>query len=245
MKKATNVLFVLAMGIMMVTASALFTAGYPSVLAKKSSDSSSGSRSGSSGSANDGSGNGKSNPEPSPPKDDQNGKTTVDNPPVTTESGTPSPQSNTGGEVGACVVGIGSPCNDQPAGHPNKPNIPHPDKDCAFDPDILAKCKPDGNGQCPPGFSHNAHDNCFPNGKCPPGFSRQDEDESGKCFPVKQGPPNQIIVILKTIHSSSSSGSNSLSNGCFDAIKIAWLGKVHRGQNQEVDSFIDKCLGVK
>ena len=68
MKKATNVLFVLAMGIMMVTASALFTAGYPSVLAKKSSDSSSGSRSGSSGSANDGSGNGKSNPEPSPPR---------------------------------------------------------------------------------------------------------------------------------------------------------------------------------
>ena len=36
-EETTNVLFVLAMGIMMVTASALFTAGYPSVLAKKSS----------------------------------------------------------------------------------------------------------------------------------------------------------------------------------------------------------------
>jgi hypothetical protein len=248
MKTATNVMFVLVMGLMMVTASALFTAGYPSVLAKKSSDSGSGGGSGSGsssgGNVDGGNGNGNSNPGPSPTKDDQNGKTTIDNPPATTEPITSPPTSETGGDAGACVVGAGSPCSSQPAGHPNKPSLLRPDKDCAFDPDVLAKCKPDNNGQCPPGFSHNAHDNCFPNGKCPPGFSRQDEDESGKCFPDKQRPPNQIIVIHKTIHSSSSSGSHSLSNGCFDAIKIAWLGKVHRGQNQEVDSFIDKCLGV-
>ena len=150
--------------------------------------------------------NGKSDTEPSPPKDDQNGKITIDNPPVTTEEPvTPSPpNSDTGRDVGACVVGVGSPCNGHPADHSNKPNMPHPDKDCAFDPDVLAKCKPNNNGQCPPGFSHNAHDNCFPNGKCPPGFSRQDEDESGKCFLDKHGLPNQIIVIHKTIHSSRS-----------------------------------------
>ena len=43
MKTATNVLFVLAMGLMMVIASALITAGYPLIYAKKSSDSGSGS----------------------------------------------------------------------------------------------------------------------------------------------------------------------------------------------------------
>ena len=56
--------------------------------------------------------NGKSDTEPSPPKDDQNGKITIDNPPVTTEEPvTPSPpNSDTGRDVGACVVGVGSPC---------------------------------------------------------------------------------------------------------------------------------------
>lgn len=162
---------------------------------RKGSDSGSGSGGG--GSANEGSDNDKSDPEPSQPKDDQNGKTSIDNAPVTTEPVTPSPLSNTGGDVGACIVGIGSSYNDQSAGHPNKPNIPHPDKDCAFDPDVLTKCKPDNNGRCPPGLSHNAHDNCFPSGKCPSEFSRQDEDESGKCFPDKQTPLNQIIVIHK------------------------------------------------
>jgi hypothetical protein len=39
MKTATNALFILLMGVMMATASALFTAeGYPSIFAKKSSD---------------------------------------------------------------------------------------------------------------------------------------------------------------------------------------------------------------
>ncbi|MGC2428969.1 MAG: hypothetical protein WA421_18190 [Nitrososphaeraceae archaeon] len=48
-----------------------------------------------------------------------------------------------------------------------------------------------------------------------------------------------FINILNVIHGSSSSGSHSLSIGCFDAIKIAWLGKVHREQNHEADQFID------
>jgi hypothetical protein len=60
------------MGVMMATASALFTAGgYPSIYARKSSDS--GSDSGGIGS--DDSSKGKNNPEPRPPKDEQNGKT--------------------------------------------------------------------------------------------------------------------------------------------------------------------------
>ena len=57
-----------------------------------------------------------------------------------------------------------------------------------------------------------------------------------------------IIIIKKIIHSSNSGSSNSgsshsLSKGCF-AIKIGQSGKIHTGQNQEVNNFIDKCLSV-
>ena len=40
-------------------------------------------------------------------------------------------------------------------------------------------------------------------------------------------------------------GSSGLSKDCLDAIRIAWLGKVQRGQNAEVDKYIDNCLKVK
>ena len=44
--------------------------------------------------------NGKSDTEPSPPKDDQNGKITIDNPPVTTEEPvTPSPPNSDTGRM--------------------------------------------------------------------------------------------------------------------------------------------------
>lgn len=54
---------------------------------------------------------------------------------------------------------------------------------CAFNPDKLDQCKPDSNGNCPKGFSHNESGNCFPSGPCPTGFFRKTDDESGKCFP--------------------------------------------------------------
>jgi hypothetical protein len=58
-----------------------------------------------------------------------------------------------------------------------------PDKDCAFNPDGLAKCKPDqATGKCPSGFSANDKGNCFPKGPCHTGYARPDSDESGKCF---------------------------------------------------------------
>jgi hypothetical protein len=60
-----------------------------------------------------------------------------------------------------------------------------PDKDCAFNPDGLAKCKPDPTtGKCPSGFSANDKGNCFPKGPCPTGYARLDNDESGKCFRI-------------------------------------------------------------
>ncbi|MGA7898292.1 MAG: hypothetical protein WCA39_05455 [Nitrososphaeraceae archaeon] len=60
-----------------------------------------------------------------------------------------------------------------------------PDSDCFFNPNGLAKCKPDINGKCPAGFSANDKGNCFPKGPCPTGYARKDNDESGTCFPQK------------------------------------------------------------
>ncbi|HEY7080243.1 MAG TPA: hypothetical protein VH500_11110 [Nitrososphaeraceae archaeon] len=58
-----------------------------------------------------------------------------------------------------------------------------PDKDCAFNPNGLAKCKPDPTtSKCPSGFSANDKGNCFPKGPCPTGYTRPDNDESGQCF---------------------------------------------------------------
>jgi len=58
-----------------------------------------------------------------------------------------------------------------------------PDKDCAFNPNGLAKCKPDPTtGKCPSEFSANDKGNCFPKGPCPTGYTRPDNDESGQCF---------------------------------------------------------------
>ena len=57
-----------------------------------------------------------------------------------------------------------------------------PDRTCAFNPDGLAKCKPDSQDNCPAGFSLNESGKCFFSGKCPPGSTRRDNDESGKCF---------------------------------------------------------------
>ena len=55
-----------------------------------------------------------------------------------------------------------------------------------------------------------------------------------------------INIIIKIIHRHASSGSasSSMSKDCFDAIKVAWSGKIQRGQNNEVDRFIDKCLVI-
>jgi len=102
-----------------------------------------------------------------------------------------------------------------------------PDKDCAFNPDGLDKCKPDKNGNCPPGFGHNESGNCFPNGPCPKGYARHDEDESGRCFrnpphpgPFPPFPPilnphchifkgNIYCLFFKVIHHNSHSSSSS------------------------------------
>lgn len=68
----------------------------------------------------------------------------------------------------------------------------------------------------------------------------------GSCLPHHIPPlhhhHNTVVIVKHT--SSSSSSSHSLSNQCFNEIKIAWLGKIQRGDFKKVDSIIDKCLGI-
>lgn len=61
-----------------------------------------------------------------------------------------------------------------------------------------------------------------------------------------KGGGNTIIIIKTIIHKTSSShpGNSLLSKACFDVIKIAWLNNIHRGRDQEVDKFINKCLAI-
>ncbi len=66
------------------------------------------------------------------------------------------------------------------------------DESCILDPS-QDKCKPDKDGNCPPGFSHNSKDQCFPTHKCPPGFVREDNDESGACKKL----PSNVHLALK------------------------------------------------
>lgn len=151
---------------------------------------------------------------------------------------------------------------------PNPVENPGINFGCHFHPND-DRCKPNIPGQCPGGFASNEKGNCHPEGPCPPGFGRHDNDESGQCFHTGPGNfchfPNcgpchigfgfdfhnkcvKKVFIDIEHHNSGSSGSggssHSLSAKCFDSIKIAWIGKIHRGENHDVDKIIDKCLGV-
>lgn len=53
-----------------------------------------------------------------------------------------------------------------------------------------------------------------------------------------------FIDVHRTIHSSNSGPAQSMSAACFATMKLIWLGKIQRGQNQETDQFIDRCLSI-
>ena len=73
----------------------------------------------------------------------------------------------------------------------------------------------------------------------------------GLCIPPKP-PVNQIVkinIILKIIHKgshghsgSSPSQTHGLSDACYVAMKQAWSGSIHVGQNAEIDKFMAGCL---
>ena len=270
----TSVLTVMLLGLMMVTSSFVFMEGLQVYAKDDSgggskdsggggngdkggdSGSSSGSASSDSGSSSGGSSDSHSgsdskdtsadsqatpsNPDPDKDGDNDLKKTAVQ---ATTETGT-------------------TPVTQGPVA-PVGPIVPiptikgqTPDKGCAFHPES-PKCMPDKDGNCPSGFSHNSKGNCFPSGPCPGGFGRDDNDESGKCFAkspqcphgfhMMNGHCNKDITITVHTHNSGSSPSGSsysLSDSCYNEIKLAWIGKIQRGQNSEVDSIIDKCMGL-
>lgn len=72
----------------------------------------------------------------------------------------------------------------------------------------------------------------------------------GHGFSVDHGRCERTVIVNIIHHSSGSSGSgssgssHSLSAKCFDSIKIAWVGKIHRGENHDVDKIIDDCLNL-
>lgn len=83
------------------------------------------------------------------------------------------------------------------------------------------------------------------------GCNSQNED-AGRCLSGRELRQDFCIRVILTIHhSGSSSNSNnnnpnhSVSDKCFSQIKIAWLAKIQRGQNSQVDSIINNCLGIK
>lgn len=79
-----------------------------------------------------------------------------------------------------------------------------------------------------------------------------DNEDAGRCLSGRELRQDFCIRVILTIHHSGSSGSSSNSNSpnhsisdkCFSQIKIAWLAKIQRGQNSQVDSIINKCLGI-
>ena len=107
---------------------------------------------------------------------------------------------------------------------------------------------------------HNPDSNIIPN-PSPPSTTTPNNNEPiikchGHCPHPPKPPTNNvnIFITIKTIiHKAGSNGhgsSNSnthytgLSQACTQAIGIAWMSKIQRGQDAEVDSFISKCLGV-
>jgi hypothetical protein len=227
----------------------------------------SGSGDNSNGGSNDGEGvkdedkTGNENTTPSP-TDDKN------TPPTDTAG------KDTDVAAGPCVIEMNSGCNtpaQTTAGGPDgdclfNPSLPKCKSDNDKCPDGFFQNE-DGNcfpqhDKCPKGYHSHENDEtgrCTPDSTpCEPGFIRdpdfptcsQKENVCSKHSELEACGTHLIIIIKKIIHSSRSGNSNSdsshsLSKDCFDAIKIAWLGKMDRGQNQEVDNYIDKCLGVR
>ena len=87
-------------------------------------------------------------------------------------------------------------------------------------------------------------------------FLCKDHPELRGCKEGDKRPSNEnnhnrdIIIIKNIIHKhtgsggSSSSSSSSISKDCYDAFRIVWLGNIHKGENKEIDTFMDKCFGL-
>ena len=137
------------------------------------------------------------------------------------------------------------------------PNNPDPDHD--NDNDLKGPPSPGTGGTgihppnpivpgSPPSFifdHHNPPKPCF-GPHCPHPQPPHDHNPCGPGFSFNHGKCEKRITI--TVHYTGSSGSSGssygMSDSCYNEIKLAWIGKIQRGQNSEVDSIIDKCMGL-
>jgi hypothetical protein len=79
-----------------------------------------------------------------------------------------------------------------------------PDYDCLFNPD-LKKCAPI-DGECPDGFAMNEDEQCYPDKPCPKGYERRDDDETGRCYSVKE----KHLKIIVTVKGADGTGKISI-----------------------------------
>ena len=145
-------------------------------------------------------------------------------------------------ETGRCIPDK-TPCEPGYIINPSFPECGQKDRICKEHPDAKG-CKND-DGKPIPCYRHGILDSGGHDYRChypgppfhPCGFHGF-QFIHGKCI-------KNIFINVHTHTSGGGSGSNNLSDECYDAIKIAWLGKVQRGDSHEVDYFIDNCLDIK
>jgi len=145
-------------------------------------------------------------------------------------------------ETGRCIPDS-TPCEPGFIRDPDFPTCSNKESVCKKHPDAKG-CKNDDGKPIPCNrhviLGSGGHDNrChYPGPPFHPCGFHGFQFINGKCI-------KNIFINVHTRTSGGSSGSNNLSDECYDAIKIAWLGKVQRGDSHEVDDFIDNCLDIK
>ena len=109
------------------------------------------------------------------------------NNPSTQSSATPSQVCNSSHDNPACQESQQAQVKQQQQQQqPDQLQPAKPDDSCLFHPEQM-KCKPDPiTGKCPPGFSMNVKQHCYPNRPCPNGFERHKDDETGACYPIQK-----------------------------------------------------------
>ncbi|MGH9975845.1 MAG: hypothetical protein ACRD8Z_08440 [Nitrososphaeraceae archaeon] len=71
-----------------------------------------------------------------------------------------------------------------------------PDESCLLD--VYQKhCIPGSQQECPEGFANNEDSTCFPKGDCPEGYHKEDDDETGQCYPDSEGCSSNAMILLE------------------------------------------------
>jgi hypothetical protein len=98
-----------------------------------------------------------------------------------------------------------------PTSAPQSLSVLGPDQSCKTDPsqDKCARTSPD----CPSGFFNNEKDHCVPFGPCPKGTFVEDDDETGRCQPIKHKEPGKLPCIDLAGFKCNGQNNNNTSGG--------------------------------